>query len=337
VIPSQKRDEQLRRGVADKSACVSASFLLVPWLSPYPLAMSTRNWYRVFVTLVAIACPCVWLGCAGTTTQPAQKAKLHIDFLNVGHGDATLITSPTGKTVLIDGGLEEAGASIVSFLRSKNACPLDMILLTHRHADHLGGLAHVIESCGARLYLDAPYPHASSLYTKLLRVLESRQVPVRQAERGRLIDLGDGARLLLLGPPNPVIEGADSDVNANSVVSRLDYGKGSVLFAADAEELAESWLLGSGANLHATVLKVGHHGSRHSSTLRFLKAVMPLAAIVSTEALDTKHPHPETLERLAQVGAQVFRTDLDGIIAVDMNGTSITVHGGARMEVFKTP
>jgi competence protein ComEC len=134
---------------------------------------------------------------------------------------------------------------------------------------------------------------------------------------------------------SPAIEGADSDVNANSVVSRLDYGKGSVLFAADAEELAESWLLESGANLRATVLKVGHHGSRHSSTLRFLKTVMPLAAIVSTEAGDTKHPHPETLERLAQVGAQVFRTDLDGIIAVDMNGdihhrTRWCTHGGIQ-------
>ena len=87
----------------------------------------------------------------------------------------------------------------------------------------------------------------------------------------------------------PIIEGADSDVNANSVVSRLDYGNGSVLFAADAEELAERWLLGSGANLRATVLKVGHHGSRHSSTLGFLKAVMPLAAVISTEAGDAKH------------------------------------------------
>jgi beta-lactamase superfamily II metal-dependent hydrolase len=284
-----------------------------------------------------LACLCAWLGWAGTSALPARKTKLHVDFLDVGHGDSALITSPTGKTVLIDGGLAEAGPGIVSFLRGKNACPLDLILLTHRHADHLGGLVHVIESCGARLYLDAPYPHESGIYAKLLRVLESRQVPVRQAERGRIIELGDGAQLLLLGPPSPVIEGADSDVNANSVVSRLDYGKGSVLFAADAEELAEKWLLGSGANLRATVLKVGHHGSRHSSTLAFLQAVMPLAAVISTEAGDAKHPHSETLARLAQVGAQVFRTDVDGTLALDMDGESLTLRGGAHMEEFKTP
>ena len=299
--------------------------------------MSTRNRHRMFATLAVLACLCAWLGWAGTSTPPSWRAKMHVDFLDVGHGDSTLITSPTGKTVLIDGGLAEAGQGIVTFLRSKNACPLDMILLTHRHADHLGGLVHVIESCGARLYLDAPYPHESSIYAKLLRVLESRQVPVRQAERGRIIELGDGARLLLLGPPSPVIEGADSDVNANSVVSRLDFGKSSVLFAADAEELGEDWLLESGANLRATVLKVGHHGSRHSSTRRFLTAVMPLAAVISTEAGDAKHPHPDTLARLSQVGAQVFRTDLYGTITLDMDGESLTLRGDAHMEAFKTP
>jgi competence protein ComEC len=299
--------------------------------------MSMGNQRRVLATLAIVACLGGWLVCAGSSALPTRKAKLRVDFMDVGHGDSALITSPTGKTVLIDGGLEEAGPGIVSFLRSKNACPLDMILLTHRHADHLGGLVHVIESCGARQYLDAPYPHESNIYGKLLRVLESRHVPVRQAERGRIIELGDGARLLLLGPPSPTIKGSDSDVNANGVVSRLDYGKGSVLFAADAEELAERWLLGNGANLRATVLKVGHHGGRHSSTLGFLRAVMPLAAVISTEAGDAKHPHPETLARLAQGGARIFRTDLDGTISLDMDGESLTLRGRAHMEVFKTP
>ena len=276
--------------------------------------MSTRNRLRVLATIAV--CLCAYMGWAATIASPPRRAKLHVDFLDVGHGDSTLITSPSGKTVLIDGGLADAGPGILSFL---------------------GGLVHVIESCGARLYLDAPYPHESNIYGKLLRVLESRQVPVRQAERGRIIELGDGARLLLLGPPSPIIEGADSDVNANSVVSRLDYGNGSVLFAADAEELAERWLLESGANLRATVLKVGHHGSRHSSTIGFLNAVTPLAAVISTEADDAKHPHPEMLARLAQVGTQVFRTDLDGTIAVEMDGARVTVRGRGRAEVFKTP
>jgi beta-lactamase superfamily II metal-dependent hydrolase len=196
---------------------------------------------------------------------------------------------------------------------------------------------HVVEACGTRLYLDAPYPHESSIYGRLLRVLESRQVPVRRAERGRTIDLGNGASLVLLGPPIPPIEGGDSDVNANSVVSRLEYGRGSVLFAADAEELAEKWLLGSGAKLRSTVLKVAHHGSRHSSSSGFLRAVAPLAVIISTASGDPKHPHPETLARLARVGAKVFRTDQDGTIGVDLDGASVIVRTHSRVEEWKTP
>jgi beta-lactamase superfamily II metal-dependent hydrolase len=185
--------------------------------------------------------------------------------------------------------------------------------------------------------MDAPYPHDSAIYARLLHLIESRHVPVRQAERGRIIELGDGARLLLLGPPSPAIEDSTVGVNANSVVSRLDYGKSSVLFAADGEALAENWLLDRGLDLHASVLKVGHHGSRHSSTPRFLRAVMPQVAIISTGRGDAKHPHEETLERLAQVGAKVFRTDLDGTIAVDLDGESVTVHSRTGGGVFKTP
>jgi beta-lactamase superfamily II metal-dependent hydrolase len=267
----------------------------------------------------------------------AQRAVLQVDFLAVGHGDSAFITSPTGKTVLIDGGLEETGATIVAFLRSRNACPVDLVLLTHRHADHLGGLVRVIEGCGARLYLDAPYPHDSAIYAKLLDALESQHVPVRQAERGRSVDLGDGAQLLLLGPPSPFIAEGNGGVNANSVVTRLDYGKGSVLFAADAEASAENWLLSSGAALRATVLKVGHHGSRHSSSPRFLQSVLPRVAVISTGSGDPHHPHLETLQRLAQVGAQVFRTDVDGQVTLEMDGESIAVHTPTRTAVITTP
>jgi competence protein ComEC len=298
--------------------------------------MSRQSKSRGLLVLLALAAGLALL-LVRAKAPAARKTSLHVDFLDVGRGDSALVTSPTGKKVLIDGGLPEAGPTIVSFLRNRNACPLDLILLTHRHADHLGGLVHVVESCGTRLYLDAPYPHESSIYAKLLRALEIRKVPVRQAERGRTIELGDGARLLLLGPPSPVIEGADSDVNANSVTSRLDFGRGSVLFAADAEELAERWLLGSGANLRASVLKVGHHGSRHSSTLAFLREVAPVAAVISTASGDAKHPHPETLRRLAEVGTKVFRTDQDGTIGVDLDGASVIVRSRARREEWKTP
>jgi competence protein ComEC len=286
-------------------------------------------------TLVLTVCSCTLL--ARSTEPAARQAPLTVDFLDVGHGDAALITSPTGKHVLIDGGPAEAGQTIVAFLHAKHACPLDLILLTHRHADHLGGLARIVQSCGTRLYLDAPDAPASAIYARLVRVLETEKVAVRQADRGRGIDLGAGARLSLLGPPSPPITGSQSDANANSVVSRLDYGKTSVLFMGDADIRAEDWLLTNSSDVRATVLKVAHHGSRYASTVQFLAKVAPKAAVISTSANDAKHPHPETLARLGRTGAQVFRTDLNGTIALTTNGTEMTVAGGGQTQTWTNP
>ena len=163
-------------------------------------------------------------------------------------------------------------AALTTFLDAETDRPLDLILLSHRHEDHLGGLVAAVHHRGARLFLDAPVPHPGPAYTALMHELEDRQVVVRQATRGRRIDLGGGAVMTLLGPPDPPITGSRSDVNANSVVARLSYGKFAVLFTGDAEAPTEQWLLAAGAPVQATVLKVAHHGSRYASRVGFLRA-----------------------------------------------------------------
>jgi len=251
---------------------------------------------------------------------------LRVDFIDVGQGDAALITSPAGKTVLVDGGPHESVAALVAFLRGRGVGPIDLILLTHRHADHLGGLASVVRTFGARFYLDAPFPHPSPAYDALLDTLEGAKVPVRTATRGRVIDLGGGASITLLGPPEPVITGSRSDVNANSVVLRLDYRTVSMLFAADAEAKTERWLLESGVPLKAAVLKVAHHGSRYSSTRAFLRAVQPKIAVISAGAVnDYGHPAAQTLNALARQPTLVYRTDIDGTVTVTTDGTRVAV------------
>jgi competence protein ComEC len=261
---------------------------------------------------------------AALSGRAQASPPLRMAFITVGQGDATLITSPTGKTILIDGGPRDAGPALVARLRAQGSGPLDLVLLTHRHADHLGGLSEVVRSFGARLYMDAPFPHPSPAYSALMRTLAANAVPVRGAERGRRIDIGGGAWLTLLSPPEPTLTGTRSDVNANSVVVRLDYGETSALFAADAEAATERWLLESGATLAASVLKVAHHGSRYSSGAAFLRAVNPEIAIVSVGATnDYGHPAPDALARLAKRGARVFRTDRDGTITVELDGTHV--------------
>jgi beta-lactamase superfamily II metal-dependent hydrolase len=281
-----------------------------------------------------------WLaGCRGAAAQaPKTTGRLRVDFMDVGQGDAALVTSPAGKTVLIDGGLAEAGDTVVAFLGGRGIETLDLVFLTHRHADHLGGLPAVVDKYGTRMFLDAPYPHEIQEYARLLALLDKQHVPVRQAERGRSIDLGAGARLTLLGPPEPPITNSRSDVNANSVVSRIDFGKVGILFAADAEAQTERWLLDSQVNLRAAVLKVAHHGSRYSSTPKFLQAVQPLVAVVSVGAgNEYHHPDAQTLERLARMGARVLRTDIDGPITIESDGSKIEVLVRGHKEVFQVP
>ncbi len=263
----------------------------------------------------------------GTGWQPTllrAAPKLRVDFVAVGQGDAALITSPVGKTVLIDGGPHEAGDALASFVRTRTPAKLDLVVLSHRHADHLGGLAQVLRSQGAELFMDAVFPHRSPAYDALVQTVTTAHIPLREATRGRIVDLGGGARLTLLGPPEPVITGTRSDVNTNSVVIRLDFGTVGVLFAGDAEAPTESWLLGSGVKLAAQVLKVAHHGGRYSSGARFLAAVAPSVAVISVGAGNRYgHPSPETIERLEKRGTHVFRTDTDGTITIETDGTRL--------------
>jgi len=255
-----------------------------------------------------------------------EAPRLRVDFIDVGQGDAALITSPTGKTVLVDGGPHESSEALVSFLRDHARGPLDLVVLTHRHADHFGGLRAVIETTGALLFMDSPKPHPGRERERLMQALERRKVPVRSATRGREIDLGGGARLTLLTPPEPALTRVRDEVNANSVVLRLDYGRSSFLFTGDAETATERWLLDGKADVHAQVLKVAHHGSSYSSMARFLQAVRPEAAVISVGANNEyRHPAPATLRRLESVGARVYRTDLDGSVTVETDGQRLSI------------
>lgn len=292
------------------------------------------------------------LGCGARTAPPAERQplpptvlarapELRVDFLDVGHGDAILITSPAGKTVLIDGGGREAGGRVATFIRRRTREPIDLVMLTHRHADHLGGLAEVISRQGARAFMDAVFAHPSPAYDHLIQVLERAQVPVREAVRGREIDLGGGARLVLLTPPDPLIEGSRSDANANSLVSRLELGRVRLLLTGDAEATTESWLVESRADVRADVLKLSHHGSKHSSTAAFLRAVSPRIAVATAGPGERSGTlQPETEARVAAVGARLYRTDRDGNITLWTDGRDVRVeveHPGQRAERAAAP
>ena len=274
-------------------------------------------------------------------TASAQAADLTVTFVSCGQGDAALIVSPTGKTVLVDGGPPEGTERLLQVLKKRQVSSIDLIILSHPHLDHLGGLAQVAKSMPVRMFLDAGFPSTSPPYNNLLRVLAERGVAVKNATLGRNIDLGDGATLTLLGPPSPFLANTRSDVNANSVVARLQWRGRTVLFTGDAEPEAERFLLEQHGKdpelLRSELLKVAHHGGRYSSTAPFLRAVSPRLAVISSGVgNDYGHPTAETMMRIQAVGATIYRTDLQGdITALSHDGQPWQVTAEAAPPVAK--
>jgi len=261
-----------------------------------------------------------------TPRPPGTAGELAITFFDIGQGDSALVVSPTGKRILIDGGPPDGANALLSALSERGIDRIDLMLLSHPHLDHLAGLRRVAERIPIAVYMDGGFESRSPAYLGLLKVLAARAVPVKQAKRGRTIDIGGGADLSFLGPPEPFLDHTRSDVNANSVVARLTWRGRVVLFTGDAEPETERWLLAQPATatagipalpLSAEVLKVGHHGGKYSSTAAFLAAIHPQIAVISCAAVnDYGHPTPEALGRLERVGARVLRTDRLGHITL---------------------
>lgn len=256
----------------------------------------------------------------------------------MGQGDAAVIESPSGQVVLVDGGgwsgtNERIGEDpghrvVVPFLRSRGIGTVDWLIPTHPDNDHVQGLIAVVERLTVRKALTYGHPDTSENYNSLLKALAQRNIPIQIARRGQHIDLGSGARLEILHPTDHPITGGHSPTNANSIVLRLVYGRTRILFTGDAEEATEDSLLASGLALSADILKVGHHGSKYSTSDRFLTAVRPRAAIISASKNNTfGHPSKEVLERLTLGGVEIFRTDHQGAITVETDGQKVKIHG----------
>ncbi|MCY1001641.1 ComEC/Rec2 family competence protein [Myxococcus sp. MISCRS1] len=301
--------------------------------------MSRLRWFPLLALLLATL-PGLAAGLPSPLTATSDKP-LTVHFLDVGQGDAALVISPTGKTVLIDGGPPEARERLNKRLRELVNGPLDLVILTHPHLDHLGGLAQTLRTIGARRFMDPGFDHPSEAYRDLLEVVGDTVGQVMNPEPGPsspngllTIGLGEGVSLTVLwprAPKEPFLVGTRSDANSNSIVAKLTYGKTAFLLVGDAEPDTEGMLLKKGLDLSTTVLKVAHHGGRHSSTAAFLAAAKPQAAVISCGAKnDYGHPAPETLERLGAVGAHVLRTDRDGEVVAASDGNTVTLrtHGG---------
>jgi competence protein ComEC len=268
--------------------------------------------------LLALASALLWLG----VTAPVS-GRLTVTFLDVGQGDAILIEGPDSQRILVDGGpSEEAISAALGRRLPFYDRRIDLVVLTHPQADHLGGLPAVLHRYDVGAVLASPVEADSAAYRAWKEALRGESLPYHEAAAGQTIDLGNGARLYVLSAPPD-----GSDTSEGSVVIKLTMGRASFLLTGDIESTREAALIRSGADLRATVYKVPHHGSATSSTSEFVSAVDPLVDVISV-GKDNRfgHPSPELLERLD--GDAVFRTDLHGDVAVSTDGRRLWIETG---------
>ncbi len=253
---------------------------------------------------------------------------LRVSFLDCGEGDAVLIQRGS-RQVLVDGGpgpeavMNELGRLMPFWDRS-----LDLVVLTHPHADHLGGLVEVLRRYRVEQVLAPDIPSEASLYAEWQRLIGEKAIPVTVAQTGQRIDLGGGVVIEVLGPPLELLTGTDSDTDNNGVVLRLVCGEVSFLFTADIMAGAEWELLRGRVDIAADVLKVAHHGSATSTTAAFLEVAGPQVAVISCgEGNRFGHPDEAVIDRLGEYISPdyIYRTDERGSIDFVTDGQTLRV------------
>ena len=235
-------------------------------------------------------------------------------MLDVGQGDALFIETPSGTQVMLDAGPARKVLGPLQKIMSPFDKSIDAIIITNPDADHIGGLVDILKNYKVGEIFESGTLTDSKIYQNLREEMKKQNIPDILAKRGMRLDIGGGVFIDILFPDRDVSEWATND---GSVVARLTYGNTSIMLTGDAPTKTEQIILSENSPtlLKSTVLKVGHHGSRTSSSASFVKAVAPSYALIS-DGKDNSygHPHPDTLATLSKFGVKIFRTDLLGSI-----------------------
>ncbi|MDR2204488.1 MAG: MBL fold metallo-hydrolase [Nitrososphaerota archaeon] len=269
------------------------------------------------------------LPAATTTVSPTPSSNavlpsdsvLEVIFLDVGQADCILLK--TGDHVmLIDAGNTGQDQFVLNYLAEYGVTKLDYLVATHPHADHIGSMASVVKamkSIGMAIMPDKV--HTTKTFENLMNAIEEKDISITNPSVGAEFSLGD-ANMQVLAPKSAKY----ADLNDYSIVLRVEFGTTVFLFTGDADGISENEQLSQSFSLSADVLKVGHHGSRTSSSQKYLDAISPIYAVISCGTDNTYgHPHKEAMTRLMTKGVEIYRTDENGTIIFVTDGKEITV------------
>lgn len=275
---------------------------------------------RAVAAGVALSVLLVWPPLVRAAADP-----LELWFLDVGQGDAIAVRTPASRWILFDTGPKDEWSDagerrVLPFLRARGVHRIEIMILTHPHADHIGGAAAVLRGLEVGRIVEPGLVVGNQPYLDLLAVAEAKMIPWHAARSGRTITL-DGVRLDFLWPDEETLDGT-LDANQISAVVRLSYGGFAALLTGDAPAEVEHLLIKRhGGKLRAQVLKAGHHGSRTATSGEFLETVGPAIVIISAGRRNRYgHPAPEVIERVRAAGIPILRTDRDGTIGIRVRG-----------------
>ena len=277
------------------------------------------------VFALALFCACtvtINLGGADTSAAPNSESKLIVHFLDVGQGDAIFIELPNGKTMLVDAGENYHGQGIIDYVQTIGYHKLDYVVATHPHEDHIGSMPYIVRNFEIGSIYMPDVTANTATFESLLKAIKAKGLRVKNGRTGVHIIKDGELTADIIAPDKP----DESNLNNSSIVLLLTFGNVSYLLTGDAETKELNAIR---ADMHATVLKAGHHGSKTSTTQTLLKKISPSVTVISCgKNNDYGHPHAEVLKMLKSVNSSVYRTDRDQTVIVATDGSSLTVSTG---------
>ncbi len=282
----------------------------------------------VRLAFIAVVLPLLIIAGLVTWQKRFHNAELCVSYIDVGLGDAMLVEAPRGVRLLIDGGglhgtgFDTGRSVIAPLLLAKKITTLDYVVNSHPHEDHIGGLRFILSHFGVRTYMGLTGPAAQPSMKNIADILRKRGIPSLHPAAGDVLSFPLGSGMSVLTPSGTT---SQDSLNDASLVLRMTLGDRSFLFTGDIGEEVENTLVLSPAPLRSSVLKVPHHGSRHSSTIHFIRAVRPDLAVLTVGPGIRGIPSPETIARYASLSVPLYRTDRDGCITVCTDGRKLTV------------
>ena len=282
--------------------------------------MNIKNIHKTVIVTILTTLVIIAVFCLNTakTFSAADTDKMEVHFIDVGQGDATLIICDE-HAMLIDTGDTDKGTAVQNYLRKQNVKKLDYLILTHPDADHIGGAPVMITKFEIDKVFVSNYEKDNKTYQKLIQALDNKRKKATTPKVGSKYSLGT-AEITIIAPNSEYDNPNDASVGV--IIRNGDHR---FLFAGDAGEDAEQDILENGIDLSVDVYHAGHHGSRTATSEEFFDAVKPAYAVISCgEGNSYGHPHAQTLNLFRANGVKVYRTDEQGSIIAESDGTQLS-------------